>query len=144
MPARIPEISRRGVLESWLAGDSRRTIAAKYGISEGAVSNIIDEWSRQRGPEQADLSRDLAVALSKTGISPLQCAQGYRVFTLLKRMGVDEESFESFINEMNKRYVAAGLDPGTLFEHISELHHFQENSNQFGVYLGRIKAIGAS
>jgi hypothetical protein len=61
MPARIPEVTREGVIDSWLSGDSRRVTAIKYGISEGAVSNIAKEFRSQQGPERANLLRALSV-----------------------------------------------------------------------------------
>jgi hypothetical protein len=133
MPARIPDLTRRGVVGSYLSVDPRRVTATKHGISEGAVSNIVEQWRRQEGPQLANILRDLSVTLSKSGITPSQCAQGHRLAMIMKRMGIDEEDHERFLSDISKRYVEVGLDSGLLVEHINELHSFLEiNRGQHG------------
>jgi len=86
MPAKIPEVTRFGVIDSWWSGDSRRVTAIKYGISEGAVSSIVKEFTNQHGPQRAELLRALAITLSKTGTTAKQYAQGHRIIMIMKRM----------------------------------------------------------
>ena len=44
MPSKITEIPRSAMIEKWLLGLSRREISDQCGVSEGAVSSIIDEF----------------------------------------------------------------------------------------------------
>jgi hypothetical protein len=134
MPARMPDVIREGVIDSWLSGDSRRVTAIEYGISEGAVSNIVKEFRNARGPQRANLLRALSVAIDKTGITTDECAQGYRLIRIMKRMGVNEDYYENFLTDISKRYVEAGHKPDYLFAHIAELHTFLDrNRERYGI-----------
>ena len=129
MPAKIPDITRSGVIDSWLSGDYRRETAIKYGISEGAVSSIVKEYTNQQGPQRAELLRALAITLSNTGITAEQCARGHRIIMIMKRMGAEEEDdHESFLTGISKKYVQAGHDPVHIFEQLEELHSFLDRN----------------
>ena len=128
MPAKIPDITRSGVIDSWLSGDYRRETAIKYGISEGAVSSIVKEYTNQQGPQRAELLRALAITLSNTGITAEQCARGHRIIMIMKRMGAEEDDQESFLTGISKKYVQAGHDPVHIFEQLEELHSFLDRN----------------
>ena len=81
------------VIQQWLAGYQRDKIAFDSGISAGAVTNIVNEWRIAMGSYTADALRDLAVTLRKIGTSPAQCAVGFRIATILRRLGVQEDKF---------------------------------------------------
>ena len=49
MPVHISPDIRLGVIHYWLNGYSRDVIAAKFIISTGAVTNIINEWRNNIG-----------------------------------------------------------------------------------------------
>ena len=55
--------------------------------------------------------RELAVTLRRLGISAAQCALGFRVATLMLRIGVKEDGFESFILDVYNRCKDIGLSP---------------------------------
>ena len=74
--------------------------------------------------------RALAVAISKTGLSVQDCAEGHRVAMIMKNIGVAEDEYESFISDLWKRYVASGLGPDTLVEQINQLYFFLENNQK--------------
>ena len=44
MPAKIPESLKSAVIQQWLQGVERDKIALEFGISGGAVTNIVNEW----------------------------------------------------------------------------------------------------
>lgn len=117
MPANISDVTRFGVIDSWLSGDFRRVTAIKYGISEGAVSSIVKEYTNQQGPQRTELLRALAITLSKTGITAEQYAQGHRIIMIMKRMGAaEEDDHERFLTDISKKYVQAGYDPVHIFQ----------------------------
>src|SRR5918994_1070407 len=92
MPARIPTEIKDSVVQSWLCGLTRRPNAKKHGVSEGSVDNCVNGWTVQHGPDgEYDRVRALAVAISKTGLSIQECAEGHRVAMIMKNMGVEAE-----------------------------------------------------
>jgi hypothetical protein len=127
MPAKLPEGVRLSVIQQWLAGHQRDKIALDNGISAGAVTNIVDGWRMSLGSYAADELRDLAVTLKKIGTSPAQCAVGFRVATMLRRFGVQEDKFESFVSDIHNRCCnELGLTPeriGFYIANLAELSH---------------------
>jgi hypothetical protein len=115
MPAKLPQTIKRDVIQNWLEGYPRNTIAAKYNIAAASVSNIIDEWRNAVGPELANTLRDLSVAMRRSGMSPGQCANGMRIINLFSMMGYDERSAELFLSEVYGRLQELGITP----EHIA-------------------------
>ena len=103
IPARLPDNIRSNVIQQWLAGYQRDRIAFDCGISAGAVSSITSDWKMAVDSYDPDASRDLGVALNKIGISHVQCAIGLRVATMLRRFGVKENQFESFLSDIHNR-----------------------------------------
>jgi hypothetical protein len=47
--------------------------------------------------------RELAVTLNKIGITPAQCALGFRAAMTMNRLGVKEDDFESFMSDVYHR-----------------------------------------
>ncbi len=135
MPAAVPTEIKNSVVQYSLCGLSRRPNAIKHNVSEGSVDNFVKEWKFQHGPGgQYERLRALAVAISKTGLSVQDCAEGHRVAMIMKNIGVAEDEYESFISNLWKRYVASGLGPDTLVEQINQLYFFLENNqNHTGI-----------
>jgi hypothetical protein len=79
MPSKLPDNIKSLAIQQWLKGEQRDTIAANNGLSAGAVTNTVSEWRQALGFSAADDLRDLAVTLKKIGITPAQCALGFRV-----------------------------------------------------------------
>jgi hypothetical protein len=83
MPSKLPDNFKSLVIQQWLAGVQRDKIAADNGLSAGAVTNIVNEWRSTLGFYAADALRELSVTLKKIGITPAQCAIGFRVAMML-------------------------------------------------------------
>jgi hypothetical protein len=79
-------------------------------------------WSRE-----AKALRELGSALNRTGISHTECAVGFRVATMLRRFGVDEDKFESCMSDIHYRCSnQLGLSPdriGFYIENLAELSY---------------------
>jgi predicted nucleic acid-binding Zn-ribbon protein len=103
MPAAIPETVKSKVISQWLRGLSKDTIAQDNNISAGAVSNITNEWSIALGKPEADAFRELAKTLTIAGITPAQCAIGFRTMTLLSEQNIDEDVAAQLIIETYKK-----------------------------------------
>ena len=97
----MPRITRENikslVIQKWLSGEARDKIALDLRIGAGTVTNIINQWKMALGSDDADLLRDLAITLKNIGLNYLQCATGTRVATIMRRIGIQEEEFESFM-----------------------------------------------
>jgi hypothetical protein len=109
-------LTKSAATHQWLAGHPRDKVAFDCGISTGAVSNIAYEWKMTLGSHGAEELRELSVTLNKTG---------FRVATMLRRFGVDEDKFESFISDIHNRCCnELGLTPeriGFYIENLAEL-----------------------
>src|SRR4051812_20460065 len=124
MPTRISEAVKSAVIQQWLQGIARDTIAANNDLSGGGVTNIISEWKQGLGSSVADGLRELVVALKKIGITPSQCAVGCRVAMIMINLGVKEDSFEAFILEICNRCKDLGLTPENIAFHLKDLLDF--------------------
>jgi hypothetical protein len=76
MPAPIPEAIKSKVIELWLLGYSRDSMASANTISAGAVSNIVKEWEDKLGRDVMRGLREFGVLVKREGLSPAQCAIG--------------------------------------------------------------------
>ena len=127
MPAAIPEMIKSRVIPQWLQGLSRDAIARDNNISTGAASNIINEWSNAFGIYEADALRELAKLLKTAGLSPAQCAIGFRAMKILSEQGIDGEIAERLISDTYKKCKNLGLTPIKIATYIEELIKFSDH-----------------
>jgi hypothetical protein len=118
LPTRISDVLKSAVIQQWLEGIARDTIAANNDLSGGGVTNIINEWKQGLGSSVADELRELATTLRKIGITPSQCAVGCRVTKIMINLGVKEDSFEAFITDTYNRCKDLGLTPENIASHL--------------------------
>jgi hypothetical protein len=127
MPAAVPETIKSRVIIQWLQGLSRDAIARDNNISTGAVSNVVNEWTNAFGKYEADALRQLAKSLKIAGLSPAQCAIGFRTMKILSEQGIDGETAEHFISDIYKKCENLGVTPSKIATCIEDLIKF---SNQ--------------
>jgi len=111
MPLRIPGDVRFAVIRDWLNGKPRDTIARDNLLSPGSVSNIINDWRNELTHPVADALRELGIMLRKSRITASQCALGFRLASIMKDLGVDEDAFRLFISEIYNHSKNIGLQP---------------------------------
>jgi hypothetical protein len=111
MNSNISENTKRTVIRLWVEGNSRNDIALITGVSEGTVSNIIAEWSQKRGDGDADAIRELGINMKRLGIDAVKCAEGLRISSTMKKLGVNRNQLKSFINEVYQYCQRFGLTP---------------------------------
>ncbi len=58
-----------------------------------------------------DALRELGIMLRKSRISASQCALGFRLASIMKDLGVDEDAFRLFISEIYNHSKNIGLQP---------------------------------
>jgi hypothetical protein len=127
MPAGLPINVRSLVIQQWLQGRPRNDIAAENGVSSGAVTNIVNEWRYNLGFAAADELRDLAVTMRKVGLTAAQCALGFRIATVMLRIGVKEEALESFVLDVYNRCKDSGILPENIYSYLADLLEFSKN-----------------
>src|SRR5437899_9021149 len=127
MPAKLPNATRSVVIHQWLQGKPRNDIAAENGVRSGAVTNIVKEWRHNLGFAVADELRELALTMKKVGITAAQCALGFRFATIMHNVGVDEDSFESFILDLYNRCKEIGLSPENISFYLQDLLEFSRD-----------------
>src|SRR5689334_15208689 len=111
MRPNIPQNLRIAVIGLYLQGESRNEIASRTGISQGSVSNIISAWKKGLDESEASDLRDLGIMMKRAGLTPIQCASGFRIAQLLNKSGVNEGGFKNYIFDFYKQCVEIGLDP---------------------------------
>jgi hypothetical protein len=111
MPLRIPGDIRAAVMRDWLNGKPRDAIARDNSLSAGSVSNIINNWRNDLTHPVADALRELGIMLRKSRITASQCALGFRLASIMKDLGVDEDTFRAFISEIYNHSKNIGLKP---------------------------------
>ena len=121
MPARLPDNIKSLVIQQWLKGKPRNDIAADNGLSDGAVTNIVNEWKHNLGFSLADDLRELAVTMKRVGVTAPQCAVGFRVAMIMLNMGIKEDDFESYILDIYNRCKNVGLTPENIASHLKDL-----------------------
>lgn len=140
------------VIQGYLNDRSRDQIAIEVGISAGKASGIIKDWAKEIGEPFVEDMRDFAFILKKTGTSVKECAEGYRMIQLLKKLGINCETdgFASYDNndnndgDANKEIMLfldgiylfckrLGISPTTVFSWIKDLQdfcsHIHDNNN---------------
>jgi hypothetical protein len=112
---------RDAIVRQWLYGKRRDIIAIESGLSTGTVSNVIRDWREEIGSMKADEVREFGVILRKTGMTPLQCAKGFRMLNILHELGFMEDGVEQFLRNTYKVCNNIGLQPDKIALHINEL-----------------------
>ncbi|MGC1929405.1 MAG: hypothetical protein WA667_10560 [Candidatus Nitrosopolaris sp.] len=126
MPVTLSNTIKTSLIQQWLQGKPRNDIAAENGVSSGAITNIVNGWRYNLGFAAADELRELAVIMRKVGITAAQCALGFRTATVMLRIGVNEDSLESFILDIYNRCKDIGLSPENISSYLVDLLEFSK------------------
>ncbi len=89
------------VIKEYLNDKSRDKIAQIAGISLGKTSNIIKDWKYKINMPNIEELRDFSVEVKKADISIYQCVQGYRMFQMVKHLGITYDNNENNIGNTN-------------------------------------------
>src|SRR6476646_728346 len=138
MSSKLPEHTKSLVIQQWLQGVQRDLIAANNGVSAGAVTNVVNEWRRGLGSAIIDDLRELGVTFRKVGITPAQCALGFRIAMMIAKLGVKKDDLEPFILHVYNNCIDLGVSPDNVASHIKDLLEFSKNTNNNTVPLSQI------
>src|SRR5919205_2054003 len=128
MSSKLPGHTKSLVIQQWLQGVQRDLIAANNGLSAGAVTNVVNDFRRGLGSAVIDDLRELGVTFRKVGITPSQCALGFRTSMLISKSGVKEEEIESFISDL-VRSIDLGLSSENISFYIKDLLEFSKTNS---------------
>ena len=127
---KISESIRQTVIRLWLENNSRKDIAITCGVSEGTVSNIVSDWRQKLGDVDVEALRELGSNLKRCRIDAVRCAQGFRIFMIMRKMGINEEYFESFISKAYERcQKVEGLTPDKIGSYLEDLLEFSKDED---------------
>lgn len=77
--------------------------------------------------------RELGSNLKRSGIDAAQSAQGHRTSMILRKMGVNEEDFESFISKLYERCMkVSGLTSDKIGSYLEDLVKFSDEDDNGG------------
>jgi len=139
MSSKLPGHIKSLVIQQWLEGVQRDLIAANNGVSAGAVTNVVNEWRRGLGSAIIDDLRELGVTFRKVGITPAQCALGFRIAMMISKLGVKkEDDLEPFILHVYNNCIDLGISPDNVASHMKDLLEFSKNTNNNAVPLSQI------
>src|SRR5918993_3371041 len=122
----IPEHIKSGVINAWMRGKSRDKIAPEVNISTGSVSNILEQWQNKIGVFDANNLRELGLGLKKAGISPVQCANGLRIYNILKELGIDDDYLFDFLKKLHNESKEQRLLPDDFARLVKVINEYQE------------------
>jgi hypothetical protein len=121
MPLKISQDARAAVVGDWLNGKPRDTIARDNSLSAGSVSSIISEWRDALTLPVANDLRELGIMLRKSRITASECALGFRLASIIKKIGIDEDSFSHFISEVYNKCNDMGIQPEYIANNIKQI-----------------------
>lgn len=110
MGGTIPYSVKNNVLNQWLSGISRDQIAKNNEIGAGTVSSIIEECRKINDPD-FELLRSVAVMIKKKDWSLDRFASCMRLKQKMGDMDLDEDSVESFLENITVHCFKKELDP---------------------------------
>ncbi len=119
MGAPTPYSIKIAVIEGWLQGNSRKSIAKRNKVGTGTVSSIIQQ-TRNNIPDM-DLMRSLAVILKKDKLDVSYFATIVRIKKVLDKIGLPEEKLETLLEEINVHCYIEGTSEKDFISKIDEV-----------------------
>ena len=127
MNNKISDDIKSTVIRLYLQSTSRNDIARICGLGQGTVSNILDEWKLSLASPDVQSLRELGGNLKRIGIDAAQCAKGLGVLNTMRKLGVNEDQFESFILEVYENcFQRAGLTSENIASNSQSLINYQK------------------
>lgn len=86
----------------WLNGIPREVIAQNLRISEGSISNIVNQCLRNDWT--INLQRQIAMVIERSGIDLAQLASNVRFTNAIRRQGANSEAIVDFLSALQKQF----------------------------------------
>jgi hypothetical protein len=121
-----PEHIKSAIIDAWMMGKTRDKIASEFIISTGSVSNIIEQWQNRIGVFDATNLRELALALKKAAISPVQCVDGLRITNIITQLGIDKDHLFDFLKKLYNECKEQRLPPADIARLVKVINDYPE------------------
>jgi transcriptional regulator with XRE-family HTH domain len=125
MPAAIEEITKRKVIEQWIAGFTRAKISTDNDIGEGTVTSIISDFKRGLESSDFESARELAVEAKKQGLTLSDLASRFRLYNYFRKSGASEDEIESFIDNIHSTDVPSER----VIEYLNQLYEISKEQS---------------
>jgi hypothetical protein len=129
MPASINEHTRKQVIQQWISGDSRDKIAIDNDIGEGTVSSIVNDWKKGFEDSEYESVRELAVQSKKQGIALSDLASRFKLYSIIKKSGTNEDQIESFISNCTSGIGVEILPPEKIVDLVNQLFNISKSES---------------
>jgi hypothetical protein len=123
MPAPIDESIKRKVIQQWISGESRDTIAAENNVGTGTVSSIIANYKAGLETLDFDSIRQLSIEIRKQGLNWSDLASHFRLYNYFIKSGAAEEKIESFIDMVH----STDISPEKLIDLVNQLFNISKS-----------------
>lgn len=110
----LSQYAKSQIIGDWLSGRRRSEISTRYGISTGAISNVVEEWRSRLGRSELDSLREFVLEWRRSGITAAECALGMRIITLLRSVGIKEDQIYLFTNQIYEKCHYFDISPDTI------------------------------
>jgi len=122
----IPSYEEEVFLQYWLQGKTRDEIAQAFEVSQGTVSNIIAKFKSKLGRLDFEAARELGRQLRRHNMTLENCAIGFRVFNIIKKLGIQEEKIQEFLPIVFELTQKMGISTEILREALLEFYKISQ------------------
>jgi hypothetical protein len=124
------EVIRRRILQ-----ETFDKIAHDLDISHGSAVAIEAQWKRDIGRHTAESILDFVKILGKLKVTPEDCAEGAKLFTIMKALGVKISHAERILSELYTAVVESGIPPREIAQYLMQMF---ELSSKFAIPLQEV------
>jgi hypothetical protein len=97
---KIPRKIKENVIQEWILGLRRDTIARNNDIGAGTVTNIIKSAKNQQEYNDIDLLRHLSLELKEAGLEPFILGFAIRIKKIMEQNDINEDQIEPIISDL--------------------------------------------
>lgn len=121
MPSSLPPETIAAIIISFLQGLTRDAIADKLGISQGSVSNVLQNLKNIIGEPSFNILKELGKHLQQNNVSFDDAIIGFHIKSLLKKLGIDVEKIKEFVEGFYAACVQNGVEPTVAIKTIKKI-----------------------
>ncbi|KER07114.1 hypothetical protein AAA799E16_00054 [Marine Group I thaumarchaeote SCGC AAA799-E16] len=128
MPKIISPETRNQVKKNHLLGLTRDENAENAGISAGAVSSILSQFSKEIGEANFEALTRYTRTLREHDMSLVDSIKGFHIVNLANKIGTDPDKLPEFLRDVFIPYKDSNLTASELILHTKEFVEFLKSS----------------
>ena len=128
MPKIIPPEIKKQVIDNHFLGITRDENADKTGISTGAVSAILSQFSKDIGKINYEALTRYTRTLRENDMNLADSIDGFHIINSIKRLEIDSDKLEEFIVEVYLPYKDSDLSPSELVHNTKRFVEFSRST----------------